>query len=79
MSAEVFKFPGLTVIPLTARTIFDAAPDDLPLALVLGKFDTDELYMAGTHSDMAEVLLLLERAKMQVLTMVENGVTRRYV
>ena len=44
--AEVVKFPGTTVLPLSVRTVLDAAPDDLGIALVVGKAADDTLYLA---------------------------------
>ena len=77
--AEVVKFPGTTVLPMSVRSVLDAAPDDLGIALVVGKAADDTLYLAGTTSDLAEVMLLLERAKAFTLKMVEDNSGQRFV
>ena len=79
MSAEVVTFPGMTTLPLSVRTVLDAAPDELKIALVLGLQEDNSLYFAGTSSDLGEVLLLLERAKVFVVRMAEDGAGQRHV
>ena len=79
MSAEVVTFPGTTTLPLSVRTVLDAAPDELKIALVLGLQEDNSLYFAGTSSDLGEVMLLLERAKVFVVRMAEDGAGQRHV
>ncbi len=79
MTAELVKFPGTTTLPLSVRAVLDAAPDELKIALVLGLQEDNSLYFAGTSSDLGEVLLLLERAKVFVVRMAVENAGQRHV
>ncbi len=71
--AEILQFKGDTVLPITAEAVLDGAKDgDLQTVIVLGHGADGKLYFASSHSDLAEVLLLLKRGEMQVVSMVEQ-------
>lgn len=65
---EVVEFTGETFIDLPAEKVLDAAREqNLKDAIVIGSCENDDLYFAGTTSDVGRVILLLELAKQQLL------------
>lgn len=70
---EILQFRGDTVLPINPENVLDGAKGrDLQTVVVLGRAADGQLYFASSHSDLAEVLLLLKRAEMQVVAMVEE-------
>lgn len=74
-SADVLQFTGSTVLPTTTESVLDGAKESgLQTVIVLGHAADGRLYFSSSHSDLAEVLLLLKRGEMQVVSMVEQQV-----
>lgn len=71
--ADVLQFTGETVLPIAPESVLEGAKDGgLQTVIVLGHGPDGKLYFASSHSDLAEVLLLLKRGEMQVVSMVEQ-------
>lgn len=67
MSAAVLNFPGLTTLDISPVKVLEtAAAQNLDAVLVLGNAGT-ELFAAGSTSDVAAVLLMVERFKQKLL------------
>lgn len=65
---NVIDIEVTTNLPLTAEKILDAAKEyDLTDALIIGYDADDELYFAGTTSNVATVNLMLDQAKQFIL------------
>jgi len=66
---DVVKFAGSTIAPHAPDAILeDAKGKGLKRVLVVGVLSDGELWFSGSHSDTAENLLALERAKKVLLT-----------
>ena len=58
---------------MSPERVLDGANEAaLDAVLVIGKHESGSLYMAGSHSDLAELLLLVKRVEMQLLAMAED-------
>lgn len=67
--AEVIAFPGNTKLDIDPADVLDAAKANaVSPVLVLGMWNDGELYAAGSTSDMALLILLLEKFKHKVLS-----------
>lgn len=72
MSADIIDYPGVTTLPLEPTKVLEAAiAHDLSAVLIVGRQDGGELYLSGSHSDIGEMLILLERAKVRFMAMAE--------
>lgn len=68
MSADVIIFPGLTTLDIApASVLATAAARELDMVLVLGHDPKGDLFAAGSSSDVAAVVLLVERFKHKLL------------
>lgn len=66
--SNVVKMSGATTMPHTPDDILDAAKGrGIERVLVVGVLADGELWFSGSHSDVAENLLALERAKLKLL------------
>lgn len=73
MSAEIIIFNGRTTLDIPAeRVISGAGRAELASAVVIGRTDAGELYFAASLGNEAEVLLLLELARIELLKQVER-------
>ena len=69
MTAEIHTFTGTTILDMPAEKVLTAAVEaDLSTCVVLGYDPEDFLYIAATTSNKAEILYLLEQAKMFILS-----------
>ena len=65
---EVVTFGGITTAPHAPDDILEAAKGrGMHRVLVVGVLDDGKLWFSGSHSDTAENLFALERAKVQLL------------
>ena len=71
MTAEIYEFTGLTTQPLEPNKVVKYA-DDLKEALVIGVDGDDEIYVAGSSSDLRDVFYLLELAKHHMLKLTDE-------
>lgn len=72
--SNVVEFTGETIIPIPCERVLEAAKGyELSSVLVIGRHPDGTLYLAASHSEMGEILLLLERAKLKFLAMAEPG------
>jgi hypothetical protein len=68
MSENVTEFPGVSRYPApVARVMALAAGAKLQAAVVIGWDESGELYFRSSESDAADVLWLLEQAKLSLL------------
>jgi len=65
---EITYLHGKTNQDIPAERVLDNAPRDLKEAMVLGYDSEGELYCASSEADLGHLLLLLEYAKMHILT-----------
>lgn len=66
---NVIPFTGLTIVPCAPDSVLDSAKGkNLVRVLVVGVHEDGELWFSGSHSDTAENLLALERAKKVLLS-----------
>lgn len=66
--ADVLKFTGLTTIPDEPANILELAKDwALARVVICGFTDKGEFVFGGSHSEIAETILLLELAKKRLL------------
>ena len=63
MTGEVIDFPGYTTLDSEPDMVLEKAKGQLNTALVLGWTDDDEIYFAGSTSNSADIVYLLEFAK----------------
>ena len=68
MTNNVLFFTGATSIPLDPDRVLEAAKGKLERVMVLG-FTEENLYVASSHTEIAEAVLLLELAKDQLLSL----------
>lgn len=72
MSADIIDYPGVTILPLEPAKVLEAAiAHDLSAVLIVGRQDSGDLYLSGSHSDIGEMLILIERAKVRFVSMAE--------
>lgn len=65
---NVTMFPGQTFLDIPPDRVLDAAKDlNLQCAIVVGRDAEGRLYLASSSGDAAEMLLLLELSKREVL------------
>lgn len=65
---DVVQLGGITTVPHEPDAILEAAKGkNIARVLVVGILDDGELWFSGSHSDTAENLLALERAKRVLL------------
>jgi len=65
---EVVNIGGITKAPHAPDAILDAAKGQgIERVLVVGVLGDGQLWFSGSHSEVAENLLALERAKMMLL------------
>lgn len=65
---NVIEFPGLTKVDFTPDFLMDKARKwDMEHCLIIGHTETGQLRFGGTTCDTAEVLLLLERARIVIM------------
>ena len=68
MSDKVTELGGITIVPMTVEKVLTNSIPEIPeRAMVIGWDKDDNLYLAGTHSDMEGALMLLEMAKRHVM------------
>lgn len=73
MSADIVDFPGVTILPLEPDKVLEAAcHQGLKAVLIIGRGEEGQLYLAGSHSDVGEMLILVERAKSRFVAMAEE-------
>lgn len=70
MTAEIYQFTGLTTNDISPKQVIEHS-EHLTECVVVG-IDDNGLYVAGSTSDIAESILLLERAKMFLLGLVDD-------
>lgn len=70
MTAQIYEFTGATTCELPPNKVVSYA-NDLKEAIVIGIDVNNELYVAGSKSDIASVVLLLEKAKLYMLNLEE--------
>lgn len=71
---NVIEFPGDTKVDFTSEYLMDKARDwDMEHCLIVGQTADGDLRFGATTSDTAEVLLLLERARINLM----NELTER--
>ena len=62
--SNVVQWPHLTIAPMAAEKVVSAAVEHGIEPLVLAGYDRDgKLYVAATHSNVPEVLMLLRMAQ----------------
>lgn len=72
MTADVLTFTGETVLPIPCERVLEGARlQELSSVLVIGRHDDGTLYLGCSHAELGEIILMLERAKMQFLAMAE--------
>lgn len=65
---NVVGFDNITTVTMTPEKILNAAKEHVPEELFVIGWDREgDLYFAGTHSDVASCLLLLETAKRDLM------------
>lgn len=67
--SEVVKFPGSTKLDIPPDDVLHAAIGKLSGAIVIGVNTDGNEYFASSYSDGAQMLWLLERFKMRLLSM----------
>ena len=73
MTAEIIDWSGETIIPIPADKVLEGAKaHGLASVLVVGRFDDGQLYLAASHSEVGDLMLLLARAKQRFLDMAET-------
>jgi hypothetical protein len=66
--AKVIRFPGITRLDLPPEQVLDAAREaGLESAVIIGFTKEGEEYFASSLADGADVLWLIERAKLKLL------------
>ncbi len=71
---NVIEWPGVTTVDFTPDFVLDKAREwDMEHCLVVGHTKDGELRFGATTCDVAEVLLLLERARINLM----NEITER--
>jgi len=67
MENKVTQLGGLTTAPGSFKKVLKCAEESLEHGLIIGWDNDGELYFAGSFSETADILLLLERAKQRLL------------
>ncbi len=71
--SNVVPLNCITILPLTPERVLDAAKEKVDLVVVLGyEPGTTNLYFSSSTAELSVVLMLLERAKHQVMQMVDK-------
>lgn len=60
---DVVEFDGVTTLPIHPDKVLSGAVGKLQSVILAGYAADGSIYVAGTHSEVGENLLLLERAK----------------
>lgn len=66
MTAEIYEFTGETILPLEPNKVIKYA-EDLKECVVIGIDADDEIYVAGSTSEMRDVFYLLAVAQHYML------------
>lgn len=73
LMAEVIKFTGITVLPETAESSLEKAKAwGLERVVICGLTESGEFVIGGSHSEVAETILILELGKKRFLEMAED-------
>lgn len=68
--ADIHVLETVTTLDLPTERVLESAKEHLPeIAVVVGYDHAGELYVASSITDVSEALLLLERAKMEILSL----------
>lgn len=66
--AEVLRFTGTTILPEPASGVLEKAKDwNLSRVVILGFTENGAFVFGGSHSEIAETVLLLEIAKKRLI------------
>lgn len=62
-ASNVVDFTGTTTMPMEPDRVLEAAKGELVTTVIVGVTPDGQLWLSGSHSETAENLFLLERAK----------------
>jgi len=71
MTAKIYEFTGTTCLDLSPNKVIKYA-EDLKECVVIGTDADDEIYVAGSSGNVANVVYLLEMAKLHMLRLGEE-------
>lgn len=66
MTAEIYQFTGATSVDLPPNKVIEYA-EDLKEVVVIGVDADDEIYVAGSKGNIADVIYLMELGKLYML------------
>jgi hypothetical protein len=66
---KVTKFRGITTVDIPADTVLESAVGKLTGVVVVGWDEDGELYFASSYGARGETLWLLEKAKLELLSL----------
>jgi hypothetical protein len=72
MTGKLLHFNGVTRLNLDPESVLEAAQGRLKGVVVIGYDQDGEEYFASSYADGGEVLWLLERSKLRLLTVSEE-------
>lgn len=68
MTAEIYEFTGSTLVDLPPNKVLKYA-EDLKEVVVIGVDADNEIYVAGSSGDVANVVYLIELGKKHMLSL----------
>jgi len=71
MTAEIFEFTGLTTAHLPPKKVLKYT-EDLKEVIVIGIGADDEIYVAGSSSNIAETIYMIELGKRYLLKLTDT-------
>ena len=69
---NVVVLDTITTLPIPPQRVLDNAPRDMRSVMVLGYEKDGEYWMASSDTDLASLLVIVEKARMRLLRLLDD-------